>query len=437
MMEFTFFDRNDAVLFIRNDAETAQWTVHQMDLSLTFPYDPAKVIDRGMRVGFDDSFGDFQYFEIRKVKTYEPDGYQEITAESILISELIDDHFTKAYYWSLIRLGQHTAAEYITHALTYCNANRHLDGTLYAQGSLWQIGNDTTDGTKFNYDGWSDHCSVYQALNGVRDYWDIVYTPRITRNDAQITGRYIDIRPRAGTYRGIYLSLDKNIHETNVLIDDTDVVTAMYGFGKNNGTMQDASWAETDEHPAKPRKQLYIEDPAATAAYGRGGRPRFGYYQNSEINGANNVLGAAWEALKKARIPKITVEGAVTDLYRLGYADQPLALYDAVYVEIRPAGLKYELQISALNINLLDPTQTNVTIGQYYPDINMLNVKTNRMAKSLTRSLPGGGNSSGNTDTEDRSETIDQALGELTGYSLGAGQIKDGDGNMQNVVIWS
>ena len=66
-MQFLFFNAADQPLFLRMDAEQAAWTVEEMQLSAVFPYDPARVIQRGQRVGFTDEVGIFQPFEIRKV----------------------------------------------------------------------------------------------------------------------------------------------------------------------------------------------------------------------------------------------------------------------------------------------------------------------------------------------------------------------------------
>ena len=104
------------------------------------------------------------------------------------------------------------------------------------------------------------------------------------------------------------LSLDKNADEMGVVIDDTNVITAIYGYGAMTGegaqraplTFANVVWQQTSDHPAKPAGQTYLEDPAATAAYGRNGRPRYGYYQNTDINDANVLIEKAWESLKCA-----------------------------------------------------------------------------------------------------------------------------------------
>nr|MBQ1578121.1 hypothetical protein [Oscillospiraceae bacterium] len=64
-MNFIFFDASDHVLFSREDAESASWTQEEMSLQALFPYDAAKVIQRGQRIGFSDDTGVFQAFEIR------------------------------------------------------------------------------------------------------------------------------------------------------------------------------------------------------------------------------------------------------------------------------------------------------------------------------------------------------------------------------------
>ena len=91
-MDFLFFNAANQPLFTRSDAEQAEWTVEQFSFFGLFPFDSDKVIERGQRIAFQDADGIWQAFEIRKAKSYEPDHYQEITAEHIAVSELTDDH---------------------------------------------------------------------------------------------------------------------------------------------------------------------------------------------------------------------------------------------------------------------------------------------------------------------------------------------------------
>ena len=373
-MEFLFFNAAGTTLFSRNDAESGNWTVEEMTLQALFPFDAGKNIQRGMRIGFADAEGNAQVFEIRKVRTYEPDHYQEITAEHIAISELTDEHTGSADFENV------TAGAALTTLLT---------------GTLWQVGTNTASNTST---GSVTMGSVWQAMQVIRGNWNVYLTPRITTNGSGITGRYIDIRPAGGIWNGMRLSLDKNADEIGVTWDDTKVKTALYGYGglvEVQGsddrvplTFTDTVWTATADHPAKPANQAYIEDPDAKAAYGRNGRNRFGFYQNGDIDDPEILLEKTWEVLKTVNVPDVSIDCMVRDLYRLGYADEPLRLHDTAIIEIRQTGVSLQKEIIKLAVDLLNPTATRVTIGAYIPNIVYINKQTNDEAT-------GGGGGSG------------------------------------------
>lgn len=368
-MEFLFFDQAGRTLFVRDDAERATWTHEEMRLQLMFPYDAGKTIINGQRVGFLDSLGVYQVFEVRTVRTMEPDHYQEITAEHIVISELTDEHF---------------AGEDVTNITAQAALAKLLAGTL------WSVGTVTASGTSSADLGMS---SVWENVRRIEANWNVYILPRVTVSATGIAGRYLDIVPAGGTWRGLRLSVDKNADEMGVIIDDTELTTALFGYGRATGEavgkktalqFGDVVWTATADHPAKPKGQLYIEDPAATAQYGRNGRKRFGFYQNGDITDANVLLQKTWETLKTCNSPRVTVDCEVRDLYRLGYADVPMRLHDTALVELRPTGTELALEIIGLVEDLLDPTATRPTIGKYRPNIVYIN-------RDTARSATGGG----------------------------------------------
>lgn len=374
-MDFLFFDMADAPLFVRNDAESATWTVEEMSVQALFPFVADKRIARGQRFTFPDALGVLQCFEVRKVRTYEPDHYQEITAEHIVIAELSDEHLKTA------EITEKTAAQALAGILS---------------GTLWSVGNVTASGTS---SGDISMGSVWQGVRMIEKNWNVYITPRVTVGAAGITGRYLDIAPAEPVWRGVRLSLDKNADEMGVTWDDTNVITAIYGYGGRVGsgtttnilTFADAVWSETSAHPAKPAGQEYLEDPNAKALYGRNGRNRFGYYQNSDIKDKYVLLQKAWQALKASNTPQLSIDCQVRDLYRLGYADQPLQLHDRAIVDIRPTGESLQREIIRMTVDLLDPTATRVTIGAYIPNIVYIQRSTNTAA----RGRGGGGNRGG------------------------------------------
>jgi hypothetical protein len=251
-----------------------------------------------------------------------------------------------------------------------------------------------------------------------------------------ITGRYLDIAPAQGVFRGVRLSMRKNMLDPAVTYDDEDVYTAMYGYGGSvekaqatgddkteELTFADQVWTATAEHPAKPAGQTYLEWPEKTAIYGRNGRPRFGYYQNGNIKDASVLLEKTWESLKQSCDPKISITGTVTDLYRLGYHDEPIQLNDLAIVEIEETGEQFQKQIICCDIDLIDPTGSRVDVGDYIPNIIYINRETAKQAGCGG----GGGGSHGMTKLEDmitKYETWFEKNDRLIGMFAG---IKNGD----------
>ena len=203
-MEFIFLNAAGQTLFTRSDIESGHWVQEQMNVSADFPFDPAKKIERGMRIAFRDPATDnLEVFEIRVVVNQEPDHYQQITAEHIALSELSDEHINTT------EITDQTAAQALTTALT---------------GTLWSVGNNTASGTQ---SADISRGSVWDAVNTIQSNWNVYITPRVVISSAGvITGRYLDISPAQGTWRGLRFSVRKNMTDPAVTYNDEEVLTA-------------------------------------------------------------------------------------------------------------------------------------------------------------------------------------------------------------------
>ncbi len=379
-MQFTFLDDKGKVLFLRNDAERAEWTQEELSLNCDFPYLSGKEITTGQRIFFrDPSTNSQEIYEVRNAKALTTDGVQQVIAEHICVSELTDEHIDSSQH-----IGQ---------------AIRDVLSSVLS-GTLWDVGNVEINPTS---DVDISRGSVWQAVLQIRNNYNVYIEPRVTLSDSGKITRKLDVKSTSGTWNGVRLSVDKNLLDPSVTIDDTNLLTAIYGYGgteiateqgQENKEINFAgiTWSKTADHPAKPAGQLYLEDPVATANYGRNGRPRFGYYQNTAILNPETLLQKVWETLKTCNTPDVSVEGTVADLYRLGYADQPIRLHDIALVEVSPAGFKKQIQIIRMTVDLLDPSATRLTIGAYIPNIVYLEKKTN---EEITGSPGGGGGGGG------------------------------------------
>lgn len=425
-MECIFLNAAGQTLFTRTDIESGHWVQQEMAVNADFPFVPGKVIEIGQRIAFRDPATDnIEVFEIRNVVNSEPDHYQKITAEHIAVSELSDEHINTT------EITDKTAAQALATALT---------------GTLWSVGTNTASGTQ---SADISRGSVWNAISTIQQNWNVYITPRVVISAAgAITGRYLDITPAQGTFRGVRLSIRKNLLDPIVTYDDTEVLTALYGYGGNvdiavSGqddsteelTFASVVWTATAEHPAKPSGQTYLEWPEKTLIYGRNGRPRFGYYQNGNIKDGETLLQKTWESLKKTADPKISIAGTCVDLYRLGYKDQPLRLHDTAIVEIEETGEVFSKEIIMLDVDLVDPTGSRPEIGDYIPNIVYINRETNELTTTGSAGGGGGGGGRGqNNKQKEESETwtafekTDQRIGMVVGtrnggYYIRAGQI--------------
>ena len=376
VVNFTFIRPSGAMAFYRSDAEQADWTQEEMNLVCVFPYNANKIIERGMTVIFTDPATDeLKAYEIRNCATFPAEGYQQFTAEDICISELTD-----CFIQNSIEFTGATSAAALAQVLS---------GTGWAVGHVMDT--DTSDAD-------IERGSVWEAVSTIRNNWNINVASRVTINASGITGRYLDIIPTGGFWRGMRLSIDKNIYDPCVTYDDSELYTALYGYGaskSDNGTTTETTfagvtWAATADHPAKPAGQLYLEDTVATALYGRNGKPRFSYYQNSSIDDPETLLRKTWETLQTVNAPKISITGTAADLRRLGYTEQPMRLYDMVIVDLKGAETYYK-QIIKLTVNLLDPTGNMPTIGDYIPSIIYINRQTEDYATGGGKGVGGRG----------------------------------------------
>ena len=406
-MQFVFLDMAGTTLFVRDDAERAEWTKEEYTVDLEFPYLSDKVISIGQRIFFKDpDTGAHQIYEVKQAKTYQPDAYQSIVAEHICVSELSDEHMDNA------DIEDKTASETLETV---------LNGTLWSKGNV-EV-NPTSSGSL-------SRGSVWQNVLLIKDNWNVYIEPKVTLADDGTITRKLNIKSTDGEFNGVRLSVDKNMLDPSVTFDDSDVATALYGYGgtivatsprddDRDCLFTDIVWEATSEHPAKPAGQNYIEDPAATAEYGRNGRARFGFYQNNDITDPETLLKKTWESLQTVSKPRISIDGTVADLYRMGYADQPLDLHDIALVEVLPAGYKQQAQIIKMTVDLLDPSSTTLTIGSYIPNIIYIEKKTN---ESATGSRGGGGKNTSDETTWQEFRTTIQAYKDGTGMQIKAVQ---------------
>jgi phage minor structural protein len=382
-MQFLFFDRYNALEFVRDDAIDAQYVAEELRHLATFPDDPSKPITHGMRVGYVDGAGAFQMFEIRQPSRSLPDGLVDYEAEHIAIAELTD----------------HVVEDKRSYATTAAQAV-----TAVLAGTGWKLGTvdaNPTNSASFYY------ISAWSALLKIRDTWGVSITPRVVISGSMISGRFIDIKPTAGVDRGVRLTLDGSVQQAGIAYDDSKLVTALYGRGKGEQTgttkagvdtygrritFADAVWSKAGGDPAdKPAGQEWVEDTTATAAYGRNGARRAAVAVFANCEDSRELLNLTWARLQEMNHPRVTITLKVLDLFRLGYAGQPLELGDRVTVIIDEWNLAINARVVKLAVDLLRPENTAPTIGDAVTDFvdrNRQLAQSASVGESIAQSVP-------------------------------------------------
>lgn len=361
-MLFTIFNQSDKTLYYRSDAESAIYTHEQYTLEVVFPYDKAKVLERGMRIGYKDADGVFQAFEIRRAEIDLVDYTQEVMAEHIALAELSSDMNE-----DLVATTTATAA---------------VTSTLL--GSLWGLGTTITTDT---HQKTLSYLNKWDALVAIRKAWSVRFRFRVTVAAAGITGRFVDILSDEPVFRGVRLTLARNITSARVTYDDSNMYTAAYGLGKamddgNKLTFADTVWTTPTNPAAKPVGQKWVEDVASTTAYGRNGRKRTGYIEFSDIDDPAKLLTATWEWLQERNVPQVTFDTTVNDLSAYGYAGERMYLGDAVHVIFGDTGIRAQATIVQLAEDLVNPDNTKPVIGTYRPTMDVINRNTAAAAEA-------------------------------------------------------
>jgi phage minor structural protein len=395
-MDFTFLNHTGDVAFARSDAETAEWTEEEKSLFCSFPYKADKAISRGMTILFQGpADNDWQAYIIRNCETYAAEGYQQFTAEDIVITELDTLHIQND-----IEITETTAQQAL---------NQILSGTGWAVGTVEDSGISEAN---------INRGSVWRGVCTIQENWNVHLKTRVTVSASGITSRYIDILPPSGRWRGLRMAMNKNIDDPCVTYDDSDLYTALYGYGASytegdgdsrvtlDTNFSTVVWTKTNDHPAKPSGQRYIDWPEKTALYGVNGRARFGYYQNTNIRDPAILLEKTWESLKACCDPKISISGTVTDWKRLGYNDVPVRLYDMAIIDLEPVGIQVYKLVIKNTIDLLDPTKNRPTIGDYIPNIIYINRETDEIATGGGKGRGGGRSSTKSGATDGHFQTV-------------------------------
>lgn len=316
----------------------------------------------GSYAAYKDRDDNWQVFEIKKITDYDGSGSSKsVYCEHViyeLMTEIIQD----------IRPENTTATLSLTQVLT---------GTRWVAGTVDALGNNSES---FYYE------PVLLGVVKTAVTWGGEFYPSLTISGNAITTRSVNIVAQRGTVTNKQFVIGKDIKEIERTVDFTGVYTAIYprgkgeevdtgGFGRRI-TIKDVIWTNPPKPTAKPVNQLWIGDDTAKALYGYAGgtRHRYGLFENEETD-VNLLIQQGWDYLQTVNKPRISYAMKVVLLEELSPTDYPheaVRLGDTNIVidfNFTPE-LQVQVRVIEMIQDLLDPDNTDVTLGNFKPNIS-------------------------------------------------------------------
>jgi len=197
----------------------------------------------------------------------------------------------------------------------------------------------------------------------------------------------VDILSTEAEDKGRIFELGDDLTGLSITYDDSQIKTAIFGRGQgvqiDGGddssdpaygrrlTFADVVWSTAAGDPVdKPAGQEWVGDPDALAAFGRGGRHRFGYVTFDQETDPEALLEKTWEYLQSIKNPIISISGTVQDTAKLlGRSHEAVSLGDSVLVRMTRAvdGTIKKTDILARVTDVcrdyVQPEETKLTIG--------------------------------------------------------------------------
>jgi len=370
-MHLKVFDRDERYVCNLQNLITAE---HEEELNgkdvLTFTIDAknqnADKLEKKGRVVYKDRLGDWKEFIIQRI-------------EEIHDTEefLIEVYCESAFY--------ETFGDYIDDKRPY-KTTADIALTIALAPTRWEVGRvDNLGISSANF----YHISAKEAVHEVARAWGGEIKTRVKVTENKITRRYVDLLALRGFDTGKRYVYGKDIYSIKKTVQEDDVITALYGYGKGEHIEEtdgygrridfaNIEWRKEKGDPVdKPKGQKWVGLENNKNIWGRNNPDGtkshvFGKVEFDEIEDPEELLEATWEEYKQRSKPFITYEGRVIDLKEIeGKKHEGVGLGDVVTVidkEFSPE-LRLKARVIAHKQDLLNPTNDEIVLGNFIDDI--------------------------------------------------------------------
>lgn len=314
-----------------------------------------KNIEKGYRILYQDRLNEWHEYIIQSAKTKHDsnnDIFIEVYAENSFYETLGD-------YIEDKRPRNSTATNALSEALAT---------SRWEVGVVENLGLNTTSFYR---------CSVKDAVqNKIVKVWGGEFSTSIEVEGNKIVSRKVNIFKKRGDDHGKRFVYGKDIHEIEKVVNEEDIITALYGFGKGEEIEETGGHGRRIDFADINNGKKYVENNTARLKYGRnsdkGKVHVFGKIEFDDITDKNELLAKTREELEKASTPKITYNATVEDLAKYGFEYEGVKLGDTVTIIDEELGLRLKARVIKLVKNLDDSNADKVTLGNFVETTNDL-----------------------------------------------------------------
>ena len=283
---------------------------------------------------------------------------QEDNQVSYTAVESAYDELGAYSYIKDLRPQNRTAQEMLTQILAQ---------TRYSVGYVADTGVQTTN---FYYTTVLASLQSVVNLFNLEITFDVVFDPI----DNQVKKRMVNLYQQQGSRTGRRFEYGDKLLSVTCEQSSDELVTALVGRGSSvqvsegtdgspDGysrkiTFADIVWKKSAGNPLdKPAGQEYLEDPAATAAYGfSDGKPRIGFVEFDKIDDKNLLIKATYDKLQELKRPKVSFKASVTDVGNLN-------LGDTVAIIRHDLKIEYLTRVYKVTHDLLNAQNNTIELG--------------------------------------------------------------------------
>ena len=314
-----------------------------------------KNIEKGYRILYQDRLNEWHEYIIQSIKTKHnssDDIFLEVYAENSFYETLGD-------YIEDKRPRNSTATNALSEALAT---------SRWEVGVVENLGLNTTSFYR---------CSVKDAVqNKIVKVWDGEFSTSIKVEGNKIVSRKVNIHKKRGDDHGKRFVYGKDIHEIEKVVNEEDIITALYGFGKGEEIEETGGHGRRIDFADINNGKKYVENNAARLKYGRnsdkGKVHVFGKIEFDDITDKRELLTKTKEELEKASTPKITYNATVEDLAKYGFEYEGVKLGDTVTIIDEELGLRLKARVIKLVKNLDNSSADKITLGNFVETTNDL-----------------------------------------------------------------